>query len=151
MHVLLQFTCEPVETTVTNTLFNNSSNGINIYTKLHSPLVCPWPQYVVLTCCLACVSIAIAFPIYYGSLPTFRMKIGMLFVMTCVFAVAFVHFTHRHVFIAASLSSLTPSCCEQGNDIHYKQTMNNTVTNDHYHATTTNTTIRHDHIINDQQ
>lgn len=103
-------------------MINNSSNGFNTtHHNLRNPLICLWPQYAVITCCLACVSVAIAFPIYYGALPTLRMKVVTLLVMICVFAVAFVHFTHRHVFIAASVSSMTSSCC---NIIDY-QTINN--------------------------
>jgi hypothetical protein len=93
-----------------------------------------WPQYAVLTCCLVYASIAIAFPIYYGSLPTLRMKIVILFVMTCVFAVAFVHFTHKHVFMAASMSSPTPSFFSNSN-VSQDHRTNNTVTknnNDHH-------------------
>lgn len=89
-----------------------------------SPLTCFWPQYAVLTCCLVYVSIVITFPIYYGSLPTLRMKIGILFVMTCVFAVAFIHFTHRHVFVAASVSQ-TPHHIE-GANVFGHQTINTT-------------------------
>lgn len=81
----------------------------------------------MLTCCLACVAIAVAFPIYYGSLPTLRMKIGTLFVITFVFGVAFVHFTHQHVFHAASISSITPSCCNKGEQILNHALINNTV------------------------
>jgi uncharacterized membrane protein YciS (DUF1049 family) len=35
--------------------------------------------------------------------------------MTCVFAVAFIHFTHRHVFVAASISSQRPYNIENVN------------------------------------
>lgn len=116
----------------------NGSGGFNTptvnTTQLHrNPLTCMWPQYAVLTCCLVYVSIAIAFPIYYGSLPTLRMKIGILLVMTCVFAVAFVHFTHKHVFIAASMSSPTPLVYSKSDEFQNHRT-NNTFTinyNDH--------------------
>lgn len=120
-------------------MINNDSSGLNIPTvnttqhqQYLSPLVCLWPQYPVLTCCLACMSIAIAFPIYYGSLPILRMKIIVLFVMVCVFAVAFVHFTHRHVFIAASMSSLTPSYCSVDNNALDYQKVNSTINHNHY-------------------
>lgn len=60
------------------------------------------------------------FPIYYGSLPTLRIKIGILFVMTCVFAIAFIHFTHRHVFVAASISSQVPYIIEGVNIVDHQ-------------------------------
>lgn len=138
--LLNAFTCEPVEITATNTVYDqhthntiiNGSGGFNTptvnTTQPHrNPLTCMWPQYAVLTCCLVYVSIAIAFPIYYGSLPTLRMKIGILLVMTCVFAVAFVHFTHKHVFIAASMSSPTPSFYSKSDEFQNHRT-NNTFT-----------------------
>lgn len=121
---------------------NNNSGKFNhpignvTQQQYRSPLTCPWPQYAVLTCCLACISIAIAFPIYYGSLPTLRMKIGTLFVMTFVFAVAFVHFTHQHVFHAASISSLTPPCCSEVNDILNHQKVNSNISNNADHQDT---------------
>lgn len=114
----MQFTCEPVVITETDHTYNESSHGFN--TPLlnlsqqqlqRSTLTCQWPQYAVITCCLACLSIAIAFPIYYGSLPTLWMKILVLFVMICVFPITFIHFTHRHIFIAASVMSVPPACC----------------------------------------
>lgn len=120
------------------TNINNESRGINtpiVNTTLqqhHSPLTCLWPQYAILTCCLVYVSIAVSFPIYYGSLPTLRIKIGILFVTTFVFAIAFVHFTHRHVFIAASVSSQTSSYCSQHNNILDHQAINTTIRNDHH-------------------
>lgn len=117
---------------VHNSVNNNSGKFNNLIANIsqqqnRSPLTCPWPQYAVLTCCLACISIAIAFPIYYGSLPTLRMKIGTLFVMTFVFAVAFVHFTHQHVFHAASISSLLPPCCNEVFDIHDHQKVDSNI------------------------
>lgn len=144
--------------TATNTDYSqlhtmdNGSGGLNTtrIQQLRSPLVCPWPQYVVLTCCLACMSIAVAFPIYYGSLPTLRWKITILFAMTCVFAVAFVHFTHKHVFIAASVSSYTPTCCMEVNNIHSHQTINTTITNIDHHLAV-NSTIHHDLYQEEQQ
>lgn len=146
--LLNAFTCEPVEVTATNTVYDqlhtrntivNGSFDFNIPTvnttqQHRSPLTCMWPQYAVLTCCLVYVSIAIAFSIYYGSLPTLRMKIGILLVMTCVFAVAFVHFTHKHVFVAASMSSPIPSIFSKSEEFQNHRT-NNTVTinnNDHH-------------------
>lgn len=130
---------------------NNGSSCLNTtrIQQLQSPLVCQWPQYVVLTCCLACLSIAIAFPIYYGSLPTLRWKIGTLVVMTCVFAVAFVHFTHKHVFIAASISSYTPTCYMEVDNFHNHQTINTTLKNIDHSAT--NVTYRRDLYQEDQQ
>jgi len=114
--------------------FNNLIGNIT-QQQNRSPLTCPWPQYAVITCCLACISIAIAFPIYYGSLPTLRMKIGTLFVMTFVFAVAFVHFTHQHVFHAASISSLS-SCCSEIYEIRDHQKVDSNVSNNADHKDT---------------
>lgn len=141
---MFQFTCEPVMVTTTNAVYdqlhihstiNNNSGRFNTpivnitrQQQFRSSLTCPWPQYAMITCCLACVSIAIAFPIYYGSFPTLRMKIGTLLVMTFVFAVAFVHFTHQHVFHAASISSLTSSSCGELNDIHNHQIFDSNIT-----------------------
>lgn len=114
----------------------NGSGGLNtpkidsahqIQNPDQSPLICRWPQYTTLTFCLVFASVAIAFPIYYGSLPTLRMKIGILFIMTCIFAVAFVHFTHKHVFIAASMSNPTQSFYSKSDEFQDYQT-NNTVT-----------------------
>lgn len=110
-----------------------------------------WPQYAVLTCCLVYLSIAIAFPIYYGSLPTLRMKIGILFVMTCVFAVAFVHFTHKHVFMAASISSLTPSFLNNSNASQDHQTNNAVTKNNNDHNEIINALIHSDGYRENQQ
>lgn len=114
----MQFTCEPVVITATENAYNESISGVNTLlvnsSRQHrSPLTCQWPQYAVISCCLACLSIAIAFPIYYGSLPTLWMKITVLFVMICVFPITFIHFTHRHVFFAASVMSVPPTCCNE--------------------------------------
>ncbi|XP_025196837.1 uncharacterized protein LOC112595752 [Melanaphis sacchari] len=143
--LLNAFTCEPVETKLvynqlhTQNIIMNGSGGfntpkVNLTQQYRSPLTCMWPQYAVLTCCLVFTSIAIAFPIYYGSLPTLRMKIIILFVMTCVFSVAFVHFTHKHVFMAASMSSPTQSLFSRS-IVSQDHRTNNTVTknnNDHH-------------------
>lgn len=69
--------------------------------------------------------------------------------MICVFAVAFVHFTHRHVFIAA-LVSRPLSCCNEGDNIINYQTMNNT-NESNSHEQLILTTIRQDRSQEDQR
>ncbi|VVC26042.1 Hypothetical protein CINCED_3A010240 [Cinara cedri] len=117
--LLNAFTCEPVIITATDHTFNESISGFHTPSvnssrqqQHHSPLTCQWPQYAIITCCLACLSIAIAFPIYYGSLPTLWMKFIVLFFMICVFPITFIHFTHRHIFMAASVMSVSSACCD---------------------------------------